>query len=173
MSGVIPFSKEDRQVARLAKTMALACGLKHDMARLISKAAALHDVGKVRVPKYILFKPGRLSPDEFEIVKNHTIWGADILSNLHGEFRAVAMNISELHHEKWDGTGYWGRKGGEIPLYCQIVTACDIYVALITKRSYKEPWLPCDALDYIKSESGKTFSLDLAGVFDSVFMQAA
>ena len=171
---MIPFSKEDRLVAKLSESLALACGFSSEMSKLIGNAAALHDVGKFRVPKCILLKPGRLSTDEFEKMKHHTIWGANILSRLNGEFRTVAMNVSALHHEKWDGTGYWGRKGGEIPYYCQIVSACDIYVALTSSnRPYKEPWPPSEALNYIKNESGKTLCPDLVGVFQSIFTEAA
>lgn len=110
-----PFSNEDKLVARLSESLALACGLNPDTARLIGEAAALHDVGKTRIPKYILLKPSPLTPKEFTIMKTHTILGATILSNLHGKIKSLAMSISSYHHEKWDGTGYWGLKGGEIP----------------------------------------------------------
>jgi len=174
VNNVIPFSNEDRLVAILAESLALACGLTPDMARLISDAAALHDVGKKFICESILNKPGKLTPDEYSIMKTHTIWGASILSKLQGELRIVAMNISAFHHEKWDGTGYWGRKGGEVPYYCQIVAACDVYVALTSSnRPYKEQWQPSEALDYIKEESGKTFCPDLVDVFQSLFVQAA
>ena len=173
MNNVIPFSNEDKLVARLAESLALACGLSSDTARLISDAAALHDVGKNYICKSILNKPGRLTSDEYTQMKAHTILGANILSCLQGEFRIVAMNISAFHHEKWDGSGYWGRKGGEVPYYCQIVSVCDIYVALTEKRPYKEPWPPKEALDYIKRESGKTFCPNLVGVFESLLAQAA
>jgi putative two-component system response regulator len=168
---MVPFSWEDKLVARLAETLALACGLSSKQARLIGDAAELHDVGKFRVPRYIIHKPGRLSPGEFEIMKSHTLWGASILSNLCGEFRTVAVNISRLHHEKWDGTGYWKYKGSEIPFYCQIAGMSDVYVALTVKRPYKEPWPPYVALDYIKKESGKTFCPNLVRVFQSLFPQ--
>ena len=173
VNNVIPFSGEDKLVARLAESLALACGLSPDTAKLISDAAALHDVGKSRIPEYILHKPGSLSSSEFAIMKTHTIWGANILSHLCGEIKTVAMNISAFHHEKWDGTGYWARKGGEIPYYCQMVSVCDIYVALTSSyRPYKEPWPPSEALNYIKNESGKTFCPALVNVFQSLIPQA-
>jgi len=170
---MIPFSKEDKLVARLAEPLSLACGLSQDTAKLIGNAAALHDVGKKFISKNIINKPGRLTYEEYNIMKNHTIWGANILSKLHGDFRVVAMNVSAFHHEKWDGSGYWGRKRGEFPYYCQIVSICDIYCALTQKRPYKEPWPPSEALEYIKNESGKSFCPDLVNVFQSLFMQAA
>ena len=173
MDNVTPFSKEDKLVAILTESLALACGIKPDMAKLIRDAAVLHDVGKFCVPKHILHKPERLLPDEFEVVKNHTIWGEHILSGLCGKLRTIAMNVSAFHHEKWDGTGYWGRKGGDFPYYCQIVSVCDIYVALTTKRPYKAPWTQNDALNHIKNESGKTFCPDVVNVFQSFFVQAA
>jgi putative two-component system response regulator len=77
--------------------------------KLIGKAVALHDVGKIFIPADILLKPVPLSPIEYEAVKAHTLWGAIILSSLpHGPVRKFAVNISAFHHEKWDGTGYWG-----------------------------------------------------------------
>ena len=173
VNNVIPFSGEDKLVARLTESLALACGLSPDTATLISDAAALHDVGKSRIPEYILLKPGRLTSDEFAIMKTHTIWGVSILSRLHGEIKTVAMNISAFHHEKWDGTGYWARKGGDVPYYCFMASICDIYVALTSpNRPYKKPWPPSEALNYIKNESGKTFCPDLVDVFQSLFPEA-
>jgi len=169
INDIAPFSDEDKLVAGLAEALALACGLNSDTAKLISDAAALHDVGKIRVSKHIIFKPGRLSPDEFDVMKMHTVWGAKILSDLHGELRIIAMNVSAFHHEKWDGTGYWGFRGDEFPYYCQIVSACDIYYALTMPRPYKEPWSQIEALDYIKNESDRTFCPNIVKAFQSLF----
>jgi len=171
---VIPFSSEDRLVAMLTEALSLACGLSPDTAKLISDAAALHDVGKSQIPEYILLKPGRLTSDEFSIMKTHTIWGVNILSHLQGEIKTVAMNVSAFHHEKWDGSGYWGRKSSDVPYYCQIVAICDIFVAVTSPaRPYKQPWSQSEALDYIAHESGKTFCPALVNVFQSLFSQAA
>ena len=171
---MIPFSNEDKLVAKLSESLALACGLSPCVAKLIRDAAALHDVGKHFICESILNKPGRLTSNEYNVMKTHTIWGASILSGLQGELRIIAMNISAFHHEKWDGTGYWGRKGGDIPYYCQIVAVCDVYVALTSStRPYKEPWSPSEALDYIKGESNKTFCPNLADVFWSAFSHVA
>ncbi|MCL2188256.1 MAG: HD domain-containing protein [Defluviitaleaceae bacterium] len=162
---MIPFSKEDEHVAKLAISLSLACGFNSKMAGLIGDAAALHDCGKVKVPEYIINKPGRLSLDEMEIMKTHTIWGAYILSELREELRMIAVNIVAFHHEKWDGSGYWGYRGGVIPYYCQIVSICDMYVALTANRPYKEPWPPSEAMEYIKSNAGKTFCPKLVRTF--------
>ena len=171
-----PFSKEDLFVAKLTEYLALSFGVKPNTARLISDAATLHDVGKICVAEHILFKRGRLSPKEFEVMKNHTILGERILSlspNLCGDLKVYATNISALHHEKWDGTGYWGCKGGEFPYYCQMVSVCDVYCALTSPaRLYKSPWAPRDALDYIVSESGKSFCPDIVSAFRTLFVQA-
>jgi len=154
---LIPFSKEDILVGQLAESLSLACGMPPYMAKMVGKAAAIHDAGKVKISKHIINKPGRLTPAEFETMKTHTIWGQIILSALHGKFRTIAMNVAAYHHEKWDGSGYWGYRGGEIPYYCQIVSLCDVYVALTAKRPYKEPWPPSKAIDYIRNEAGKSF----------------
>jgi len=174
VNNVTPFSSEDKLVAELSESLALACGLSTDSAKLIGDAAALHDVGKNFICKSILNKPEKLTPDEYSIMKTHTIWGVKILSKLQGELRIVAMNVSALHHEKWDGTGYWNRKGDDIPYYCQIVSMCDIYVAVTSSnRPYKEPWSSTKALEYIKSESGKTFCPNLTDTFQTLFSQVA
>jgi len=169
-----PFSSEDRLVARLTESLALACGLSPDTSKLISDAAALHDVGKNFICKNILNKPGKLTPNKYSIMKIHTVLGASILSKLHGEFRTVAMNISAFHHEKWDGTGYWGCKGGDVPYYCQMVSICDIFVAVTSSsRPYKQPWTQREALRYINNESSKTFCPNLANIFQSLFSKTA
>ena len=171
MYNIKPYANEDTLVAQLSEVLALTFGINPDNAKLISGAVALHDIGKVWIPKYILCKPEKLLPCEFEIMKNHTLWGASILSGLHGGFGTVARNICMLHHENWDGTGYWGLKGGEFPYYCQIASICDVYVALTVQRAYKEPWLSKDALEYIKNQAGKQFCPILVDVFLSLFTE--
>jgi len=160
-----PFSKEDILVGELAESLSLACGIAPEMAKMIGKAGTLHDAGKIAIPEYIINKPGRLSPKEFEIIKTHTLWGAVILSKLQGRLRTIAMNVAAFHHEKWDGSGYWGYRGDDVPYYCQIVSLCDIIVALSVRRNYKEPWPPIEVVNYIKNESGKTFCPKLVKTF--------
>jgi len=128
---IIPFSCEDRIVGRLSEILALACGTEPTMARLVGKAAMLHDVGKFQVPTDILNKPSGLSPSEYTTMKTHTIWGANILMQLPNdcEYKELARDIALYHHEKYDGSGYWGKRTNELPYFVHIVTICDVYTA--------------------------------------------
>lgn len=112
---------------------------------LISTASALHDIGKICIDEKILNKPGRLTPEEFDIMKTHTIIGESILRKLgiyQGEkLIAYACRICRSHHERWDGKGYPdGLKGDEIPISAQIVSIADVYDALVSKRVYKDAY---------------------------------
>ena len=110
---------------------------------LMSNAAILHDVGKIMIPDSILGKPGKLTPEEYEIMKSHTTAGCEILNRMIGvldeDFMRYAYNICRYHHERWDGSGYPdGLKHDNIPLCAQVVGICDVYDALTTPRVYKE-----------------------------------
>lgn len=109
----------------------------------ISSAAAMHDIGKISIPDYILNKPGRLTAEEFEIMKRHTVYGCDILESItvlkQSELYQYAYDICRYHHERWDGKGYPdGLKGDEIPLWAQVVSLADVYDALVSDRVYKK-----------------------------------
>ncbi|MCT4574848.1 MAG: response regulator [Alphaproteobacteria bacterium] len=126
------------------------------------QAAELHDIGKVGVPDSILLKPGRLTDEEMEEMKKHTIYGAEVLrktEKLLGTktlFLTTAQQVAECHHEKWDGTGYpKGLKGEEIPLSARLMTLADIYDALMSKRPYKDP-IPHDKVVEIITEGDGT-----------------
>lgn len=110
---------------------------------MIVRASALHDIGKIGISDAILLKPGRLTPEEFAVMKTHTTIGCDILArfnrNKENQFYKYCYEICRHHHEKWDGKGYPdGLKGDEIPLSAQIVAVADIYDALVSKRIYKD-----------------------------------
>lgn len=112
---------------------------------IISSASALHDVGKIAIPDSILLKPGRLTADEFEVMKTHTIKGCGILESMRGiyprEFFQISYDICRSHHERWDGGGYPdGLKGTQIPLAAQVVSIVDVYDALVSERCYKEAY---------------------------------
>ncbi|MFO7885703.1 MAG: HD domain-containing protein [Desulfobacteraceae bacterium] len=146
----------------------------------IRLAAMLHDVGKIGIPDHILKKPGRLTRDEFEVMKLHTVYGGQLFINDTSSFDKVSCDIALHHHEKWDGTGYPGNfsdltrpeittgkplKGRDIPFYARIVALADVYDALISKRSYKTAWSEERVFDIIESESGKHFDPELVSVF--------
>lgn len=132
----------------------------------------LHDIGKVGIPDNILLKPGKLTADEFTVMKKHVNYGVDALQNelYSGEdvpsFIKTAMEIVGTHHEKFDGTGYpMGLKGEEIPLPGRLMAIIDVYDALTSERVYKPAYDFDYSIDLIKSESGKHFDPDIVAGF--------
>jgi len=156
---------ETKTVARLTEIIALECGVSSAAAKQIRTAAALHDVGKQKIPKSILNKPGKLTHQEFEIVKTHTVLGAKILNDIEGELGEMARIIAMYHHERYDGGGYWGRRTGELPVYVSITAIADVFTALVCARPYKQPWPPFEALAYIENQTGMQFDPALTAVF--------
>lgn len=139
---------------------------------LMSKSAPLHDIGKVGVPDAVLLKPGRLTDEEFTIMKRHPTLGRDALQraedSLEGSssFLRVAREIAYSHHEKWDGTGYpEGLSGEAIPLGGRIMALADVYDALISKRCYKEAFSHEEAVRIIGEGRGQHFDPELVDVF--------
>lgn len=111
---------------------------------LIAKSAPLHDIGKIAIPDHILLKPGKLTPEEFNVIKTHALRGYGMLRTAgehmgeQGAFLAVAMEIARCHHEKWDGSGYPdGLAGEQIPLAARLMAVADVLDALMTNRPYK------------------------------------
>ncbi|MBF0389143.1 MAG: response regulator [Desulfamplus sp.] len=145
--------------------------LTDDYIELLTKSAPLHDIGKVGVPDSILLKPGRLTDEEFEEMKKHTIYGRDIIAASEkslGEesFLNLAREIAYTHHEKWDGSGYpEGIKGDAISLSGRIMAIADVYDALISKRVYKAPFPHQKAVEIIAKGKGNHFDPDIAQIF--------
>ena len=132
----------------------------------IRYAAPMHDIGKIGVPDNILMKPGKLTDEEFEIIKTHSTIGAKILANSKSEILMVAEQIALSHHEKWNGKGYpQGLSGGKIPIAGRIVGLADVFDALTSRRPYKIPYPVEVAVDIIKKERGEHFDPDVADVF--------
>ena len=138
----------------------------------VINSAPLHDVGKIKVSDVILNKPDRLDDDEYEEMKKHTTAGKKIIESAMeitgGEsgYLKEALNLATYHHEKWDGTGYpTGMKGEEIPLSARIMAVSDVFDALVSKRSYKEPFTFEQAMDIIRKGSGTHFDPVIARVF--------
>ena len=125
-----------------------------DMIEIISNAAAMHDIGKIAIPDAILNKPGRLTPEEFELMKSHTTRGCEILEKLSSvqleEYYRFSYDICRYHHERWDGNGYPDHlKGSDIPIWAQVVSVADVYDALVSKRVYKPAFSHQTAVDMI------------------------
>lgn len=133
---------------------------------LILSASPLHDIGKIGIPDKIILKPGKLDPDEWEIMKTHCKIGIDILGDSKMELIEASRIIAYQHHEKWNGKGYpQGLKGTEIHIYARITAIADVFDALISKRPYKDPIKVSDAIDIIKEESGKHFDPEVVEAF--------
>ena len=151
---------------------------------ILKISSMLHDVGKVAISDAILKKPARFTPEEFQIMQNHTIYGASLFNDTNSPVDLLAKDIALTHHENWDGTGYpgWinldtgtvkkdengkplGRKGEEIPLGGRIVAVADVYDALCSKRVYKEPWSEDDVLKELRKLSGSKFDPELIEIF--------
>lgn len=150
---------------------------------LLRPAAMLHDVGKIGIPDEILRKPGKLSNDEFELIKLHTIYGANLFESTTSDLDNMCREIALNHHERWDGTGYPGHYSGcivlydnnkrpkvgeEIPLSARIVALADVFDALANKRVYKKAWSMEEIFDLFREESGKHFDPDLVEAFFQV-----
>ena len=137
-------------------------------------AAPLHDIGKVGIADDILLKPGKLTDEEFEIMKGHVMIGVKTLQSVqkdypNNEFINIGVNLTRAHHEKWDGSGYPdGVAGEDIPLCGRIMAVVDVYDALRSKRPYKEPFTHEKAVEIIQKDSGTHFDPDMVEAFMSV-----
>lgn len=168
-----------RQYSRLlaievAKTDEYRDELDADYVRLIFQTSPLHDIGKVGIPDKVLLKPGRLTKEEFECMKRHTVIGAETLDGAlnsfpNARFLHCARDIAAAHHERWDGSGYPnGLVGHEIPISARIVALADVYDALRSKRIYKDAYPHEVAADIIEKESGKHFDPLVVAAFKSL-----
>ncbi|MFA7431402.1 MAG: DUF3369 domain-containing protein [Rhodospirillaceae bacterium] len=143
----------------------------------IGMASILHDVGKVGIPDSILQKPGRLDPEEWAVMQTHAANGAGILERsarlVDGTtYLSMGAEIAAGHHERWDGNGYpRGLSGEDIPLSARIVAVVDVFDALISRRPYKEPWTMEDAMEYLKSQSGRQFDPQVVLAFLNVLQE--
>lgn len=141
-------------------------GMSREEAELILNAAPLHDVGKIGIPDSILLKPGKLTVEEFEIMKTHTTIGGKLLSRGQSPVMKMAREIALTHHEKWDGSGYPNQlKGDSIPLVGQICSVCDVFDALTSQRPYKEAWTVEEAAAEMKRMKEGHFNPSLADAF--------
>lgn len=146
------------RVGHMAARIGSELGMPPEQVNQLQEAALLHDIGKVGISDLILLKPGRLTPEEFQLMKQHSVIGARILESSQTALLQMAERIALSHHERWDGTGYpQGLSGANIPLEARIVSVCDVYDALTSDRPYKKAWTHEDALQEIHSQSGKMF----------------
>ena len=153
-----------RRVGLYSKLIARHLGLPQKQCEDIKVFAPMHDLGKVGVPDSILLAPRKLTDEEFEIMKKHTIYGYNIVKK--NKDMSLVSDIALYHHEKFDGSGYpYGLKGKEIPISARIVALADVYDALRSKRPYKEKWTHEETLEQIRKSSGSHFAPDIVDLF--------
>ncbi len=153
-----------QRVTELTQKIAARMGIRGPALANIRRGALLHDIGKMGVPDKILFKPGPLTEDEWEIMRKHPRFAYDLIHPI--VYLRDALDIPYCHHEKWDGSGYpRGLKGAAIPLAARIFAAVDIYDALISDRPYRPAWTQREALDYIRDLSGTHLDPDVVKIF--------
>ncbi len=159
------------RVGQMSALLARQIGLSDTQVSLIRRAAPLHDVGKIGIPDSILMKLGKLTAEEFELVKTHTTIGARILSGSRFTILRLAEEIAYNHHERWDGSGYVGTRGSDIPLAGRIVAVADVFDALTQKRPYKAAWPVTEAIAEIDRQRGRQFDPALVDAFMRVIEQ--
>ncbi|MCR5755325.1 MAG: HD domain-containing protein [Acetatifactor sp.] len=154
-----------RRVGEYVRILAQDFGFENQELEYISTAAILHDVGKLMVPQDILAKPGKLTAEEFEIMKHHTIDGEVLLRNAPGKIMEYARHIALEHHEKWNGKGYAGLRGEEISIEARITALADAFDAVVSQRCYKEAKTVEEAYEIIISERGEHFDPAVVDAF--------
>jgi len=155
-----------KRVAKYSYILAKLAGLGEDEAQLIEMASPMHDIGKIAIPDAILNKPGKLTAEEFEIMKTHAAIGHEILSHSKRKIIQAAAIVAGEHHEKWNGSGYpHGKKGEGIHIYGRITAIADVFDALGSDRCYKKAWELERILELFKNESGNHFDPALTELF--------
>lgn len=154
------------RISRYSALLAEKLGLPAEEVQNLLYAAPMHDVGKIGIPDSILLKPGKLTDEEFDLMKMHTTIGAKIFANSKSAILQLAEQIALSHHEKWNGKGYpHGLSGDDIPMAARIIGLVDTFDALTFKRPYKDPYPVEVALEIIRKERGLHFDPDVVDVF--------
>jgi putative two-component system response regulator len=158
-----------QRVGHTAAMLARRLGLEEQRVQLIRRAAPLHDVGKIGIPDAILLKSGKLTPEEFTVMKTHATIGFEIMTRHHTPLLQLAASLAHTHHERWDGTGYpQGLAGEAIPLEGLLVAVADVFDALTHRRPYKEAWPVGDAVEEICRQGGRQFAPEVVAAFLSL-----
>lgn len=154
------------RVGKISYLIARRLGMRHHFLNIIENAAQMHDLGKIGIPDSILLKRGRLTSEEFEVMKKHTTIGAGILQNGAIHLIRTACDIALMHHEKWNGCGYpFSKRGEEIPITARITALSDVFDSLMLERPYRIP-IPWEmAVSIVKEESGKHFDPRIVDAF--------
>jgi putative two-component system response regulator len=158
------------RVSQISVLLAKRQGCDDQFCETLMHAAPMHDVGKIGIPDAILLKPGKLEPEEWEVMKRHTIIGANILAGGGSDLLRLAQEIAYSHHERWDGGGYpKGLVGEDIPLAARIVALADVFDALTSERPYKKSWSVDAALEMIRESRGSQFDPQIVDLLIGIF----
>jgi HD-GYP domain-containing protein (c-di-GMP phosphodiesterase class II) len=156
-----------RRVTEMAERLGRKMGMNEDELRQLHRGGLLHDIGKIAIPDAVLLKRDKLTPKEVELIRHHPQFAKSFMEQI--EFLKPAMAVPYSHHEKWDGSGYpEGLKGEKIPMLARIFAVADVWDALTSERPYRRPISFSEALDYIRSESGKHFDPKVVEAFTQV-----
>lgn len=154
------------RMSHFCRIVALEMGYSDHDADELAHAAPMHDIGKIGIPDAILGKPGRLTEEEWQVMRQHTVIGAQILGEHTSGLLKMAATIALNHHEKWDGSGYPNAlREDDIPHAARVVAVADVFDALTSARPYKPAWPVDDAVSLIRRESGKHFDPEVASAF--------
>lgn len=149
-----------------SRFLAEATGQPEDWCELLYNAAPMHDIGKIGIPDKVLLKPAKLDDEEWEVMKKHAEYGADIIGEHHSPLLQLAKEVAISHHEKWNGKGYPnGLQGESIPLSARIVAIADVFDALTSERPYKKAWTEEKAIALLQEEAGQHFDPELVPLF--------
>jgi len=154
------------RMSHYTKLLALSAGFSADRAEVLFYAAPMHDVGKIGIPDHILQKPGPLTPEEWDVMRQHPAIGAGIIGKHRNELMETARVVALAHHERWNGQGYpRARKGTDIPIEARVLAVADVFDALCSARPYKKAWPTEEATAYIVKHSGVLFDPELVPRF--------
>ena len=160
-----------RRVSEYARVMGKFICENDEQLETFRIAAMLHDIGKLMIPKEIIEKPGRLTAEEFGVMKRHVIYGRNIIGNAPGDVMEMARHIILHHHERWDGTGYLGVSGEDINKFARYVSVCDVFDALLSRRSYKAAWSAQKVYEEITSQNGRQFDPAAVEAFKKCYVE--
>ncbi len=154
-----------KRVAEYMRVLGKASGFDDEYVEKLCTASMMHDIGKLMISEEILDKPDKLTDEEFQIMKNHVLYGEALLEKCPGEMMHLACVLAKEHHERWDGSGYLGMKGEEIAYISRLMAVCDVFDALTSDRYYKKGWSLDDTFDEIIRLSGKHFDPKVVKLF--------
>lgn len=160
-----------KRVAEYMRILGRASGFDEDYVEMLCTASMMHDIGKLMISEEILDKPSKLTDEEFQIMKNHVLYGEALLEKCPGELMHLACVLAKEHHERWDGSGYLGMKGEEIAYISRLMAVCDVFDALTSERYYKKGWSLEETFDEIIKLSGKSFDPKVVRLFIANFDQ--